>query len=236
MRWQPLALIFLLTACTGALVTDATETTGAPVDVNAQVPSSDEFSKVARIVVPIAIGECRRQAPDGTNCNFLVVIDPSRRAAPNAYQSVNDQGRPVLTFTASLISAARSPDELAFILSHEAAHHIAGHLARQRQNAVSGAEAFGELATLTGGTAGDISRAQKLGAALGARSYSKEFELEADQLGTIITHRAGFDPLIGAQFFTRIADPGDQFLASHPPNAARLDLVRATAARLGAGG
>ena len=150
----------------------------------------------------------------------------------NAFQSLDENGRPVVTFTVALIAETRNADELAFVLGHEAAHHIAGHLARQRQNAAAGAIIFAELATLTGGTAADVASAQEIGAVVGARSYSKEFELEADQLGTIITYRAGYNPLIGAEFFARIPDPGNRFLGTHPPNAARMEMVRRTAAAL----
>lgn len=48
----------------------------------------------------------------------------------------------------------------------------------------------------------------------------------------MITRRAGYDPLRGAEFFTRIPDPGDQFLGTHPPNAQRIDVVRQTMANL----
>lgn len=41
-----------------------------------------------------------------------------------------------------------------------------------------------------------------------------------------------YDPLRGAEFFTRIPDPGNRFLGTHPPNAARLETVRRTAAAL----
>ena len=88
------------------------------------------------------------------------------------------------------------------------------------------------LATLGGGDATAVRTAQRVGAQVGARSFSKEFELEADALGTVITARAGYDPVRGAQFFTRIPDPGDRFLGTHPPNAARIEIVRKTAAGL----
>ncbi|MDP5361691.1 MAG: M48 family metalloprotease, partial [Paracoccaceae bacterium] len=74
--------------------------------------------------------------------------------------------------------------------------------------------------------------AQRLGASVGARTYSKEFELEADALGSRIAAAAGFDPLRGAEFFFRIPDPGDRFLGTHPPNAERLRTVRQVAASL----
>ena len=44
---------------------------------------------------------------------------------------------------------------------------------------------------------------------------------------------AGFDPRVGAAFFDRIPDPGDQFLGSHPANADRKRVVAATVAQLG---
>lgn len=235
MRWLTLVLTVLLASCSVSVTTENTGGPGPASDATAPV-SSAGFAEIVAAVQPVATQECRRRAPAGTNCNFLVVLDTSRRAAPNAFQSVDTDGRPVLTFTLSLVASARNADELAFILSHEAAHHVAGHLTRQLQNAAAGAEIFAGLATLTGGDARDVTEAQKLGAAVGARSFAKEFELEADELGTIIAHRAGYDPLLGAQFFLRIPDPGDQFLASHPPNAARLDMVRRTAAGLGVSG
>lgn len=190
------------------------------------------FADVVSAVEPVAESECRARAPR-LNCDYRIVVDADRGAAANAFQSVDSAGRPIITFTVALIASAGNADEIAFVMSHEAAHHILDHLSRQRRNAEAGAVVFGSLATKTGGSTADIATAQRLGAAVGARSYSKDFELEADQLGTIITHRAGFNPLIGAGFFNRIPDPGDEFLGTHPPNAARIDTVRRTAASLG---
>lgn len=232
MRRLILLLGFLTAACD-------TVSTGAPgTPPVAYEPSmtpaeaARSFGEVVTAVEPVAEAECRRLTPR-QNCDFLIVVDPRRDSGPNAFQSEDRAGRPVITFTVGLIASVDNADELAFIMSHEAAHHIKGHLARQRENAEAGAIVFRGLATLTGGNASDVANAEKLGAAVGARTYSKEFELEADQLGTIIAYRAGYNPLRGAQFFARIPDPGDRFLGTHPPNAARLDMVRRTAAGLG---
>ena len=65
-------------------------------------------------------------------------------------------------------------------------------------------------------------------AELGARRYSKGFELEADALGTEIAWRAGFDPMVGAQFFSRLPDPGNRFLGTHPPTGQRYEVVAQT--------
>jgi len=185
------------------------------------------FEGVVAAVEPVAEAECRRRT-SGVNCDFLIRVSPDRRAPANAFQSVDPRGRPVILFTAALLDSTRGADELAFVLSHETAHHILGHLDRQARNAAAGAEIFGSLATLDGAPPEAVVRAREIGAVVGARSYSKDFELEADQLGTVIAYRAGFDPLRGADYFTRLPDPGDRFLGTHPPNTARMWVVRET--------
>ncbi|MGR3838426.1 MAG: M48 family metalloprotease, partial [Cognatishimia sp.] len=56
--------------------------------------------------------------------------------------------------------------------------------------------------------------------------------LEADGLGAILTERAGYDAINGARFFTRLPDPGNRFLGTHPPNAQRIEVVQTTVAGL----
>jgi len=189
------------------------------------------FVQVVERLVPVAERECRLRAPQ-MNCDFHIVIDDNPNQPVNAFQTVDNRGRPIIAFTIALIADAQNPDEIAFVMAHEAAHHIENHLALQRRNARIGAAAFGELAGLTGADPEAIQTAQELGAAVGARTYSKEFELEADRLGTIIAFRAGYDPVLGAQFFFRVPDPGDRFFATHPANADRVRMVEDTAASL----
>ncbi|WP_146344168.1 M48 family metallopeptidase [Falsiphaeobacter marinintestinus] len=232
MRWTLLVATLALAACDVSTTTTQTPVS-APSQSNSSVSMNrTSFTNVVARVEPVAERECRSRLP-GANCDFLIRIDGDRRAAPNAYQSEDESGRPVITFTESMISSTRNPDELAFVLGHEAAHHIRGHLARQAENAAAGAIIFAGLAAMTGGSAADVQAAQQLGEAVGARSYSKEFELEADQLGTIITATAGYNPIAGSQYFARIPDPGDRFLGTHPPNAERLEIVQRTAAQMG---
>ncbi|XDA97744.1 M48 family metallopeptidase [Sulfitobacter sp. LCG007] len=189
------------------------------------------FVQVVRTVESVAESECRSRT-FGVNCDFIIVVDDRRGQSANAYQTLDRSGRPVLAFTLGLIADARNPDEMAFVMSHEASHHILGHIARQQQNAIAGAVIAGSVAVLLGGAQADIETAKRSGAELGARTYSKDFELEADALGTVITARAGYDPIRGSEFFRRIPDPGDRFLGTHPPNAQRLEIVRRTAAGL----
>ncbi|MDE4276025.1 M48 family metalloprotease [Phaeobacter gallaeciensis] len=210
----------------------APATSGAQVSGLSPAEARATFATVASRVEPVAERTCRTQT-SGMNCDYLIRIDPDAKAPPNAYQSLSQSGRPVITFTRSMLGQIANADELAFVMSHEAAHHIRAHLARQQQNAVAGSVLLAGLATLAGGSAADISNAQDLGAIVGARGYSKEFELEADQLGTIITHQAGYRPSVGVQFFYRLPDPGDKFLGSHPANPDRVRVVQQTITRYG---
>ena len=240
-RAATLSLILLLAGCVQPGPVRERVTIPAPASSAMPLigPAIDQrnlariFVAVVSAVEPVAEAQCRirnRRA----NCDFQIVVDDRPGQPPNAFQTLDTAGRPIIAFTLPLIGDVQNPDELAFILSHEAAHHILGHLARQRQNAALGAQVFGSLAgTISGGDAAQVRAAQELGAAVGARTYSKDFELEADALGTEIAAAAGYDPLLGAAFFTRIPDPGNRFLGTHPPNADRIAIVRQTAARLG---
>jgi Zn-dependent protease with chaperone function len=231
------AVIALLSACevapiqTGPIPVDRPQTTGKTSPQLSASAAARSFVQVVRTLEPVAERECRNRTT-GMNCDFNIVVDDRPGQPANAFQTLDKNGRPIVAFTLALIADARNEDELAFVLGHEAAHHLAGHIERQQQNAMAGAVIFAGLATLSGGDANAVRTAQELGAEVGARRYSKDFELEADALGTIITARAGYDPLRGAEFFTRIPDPGDRFLGTHPPNNARIDIVRRTMAGL----
>lgn len=185
------------------------------------------FLTVVQRVEPVAEAYCR-EVGRSSNCDFRIVIDDRPGQPANAFQTLDKQGRPILAFSLALIADARNADEVAFVVGHEAAHHIEGHIPKAQQSAVTGAIVAGVLAAASGMGDAGIEQAQQIGAGVGARSYSKEFELQADALGTEIAFHAGYDPLRGAAFFDRLPDPGDQFLGSHPANAQR----KATVARV----
>ena len=200
-----------------------------------RIPANEaraNFAAVVRRVEPVAEAVCRERAARGTNCDLRIVVDDRPGLPPNAFQTRDRRGDPIVGFTSALIADARNRDELAFVLGHEAAHHIAGHI--DRGNAA--AQAGGAFGTVLAGAAG-LGRAEaqqlaRVGALVGSRRFGQSAELEADALGTRIAARAGFDPVRGAAFFDRLPDPGNRFLGTHPPNAARLDTVRRVAAGL----
>ncbi|MEM9432867.1 MAG: M48 family metallopeptidase [Pseudomonadota bacterium] len=208
-------------------VPDTTPHSNAAQSSTARLTTAS-IQNVIRTVEPVAERECRRRSPD-LNCDFKIVFDTDPRKPPNAFQTLERSGRPVVGFTVSLLRTARNVDEIAFVMGHETAHHIERHLQRQQQSAVGGALIGGLGAAVLGL---DPSVGRQIGGSVGARVYSKDNELEADALGTVIAARAGFDPVRGAAFFTRIPDPGDRFLGTHPPNAQRISTVRRVASQL----
>jgi predicted Zn-dependent protease len=189
------------------------------------------FVQVIERVEPVAEALCRERTR-GINCDLQIVVDGRPNQPPNAFQTVDKAGRPIVGFTVALIADARNADEIAFVMGHEAAHHIAGHIPRRAETAQTSAILASVLAQASGAGPEAVRAATSFGAEIGSRRYSKDFELEADALGTEIAYSAGFDPVRGAAFFDRLPDPGDQFLGSHPPNAQRQDVVRRTLARL----
>jgi predicted Zn-dependent protease len=183
------------------------------------------FMAVQSRVEPVAEAECARRNP-GANCDFRIVVDDRPGMPPNAYQTLDRTGRPLLGVTTSLVAQIHNEDELALIMAHEAAHHIAGHLAQQNEYASMGAAAYGRAASRSeGATAATVQQAQMIGAQLAVRTYSRNWELEADRLGAQVAARAGFDPIRGAEFFRRIPDPGNRRFGTHPANSERIAAV-----------
>lgn len=235
MRLIAVIAVIALAGC--QITTGSAPTTQAPpqqTSASGRLPASQataNFRSVVARMEPVAERICRQRRPDA-NCDFRIVVDDDPRKSPNAFQTLDRNGRPIIGFTLSLIRDARNTDELAFVLGHEAAHHIEAHIPEMQQRAAEGAVLATVLSSVLGLDNAGVETAQRIGGTVGARRYSKEFELQADALGTRIAAAAGYDPLRGAQFFNRIPDPGDQFLGTHPPNAERLATVRRVVSQL----
>lgn len=200
----------------GTIAPTEAPTTGGRVSVAS-------FSAVVDRVEPVAEAVCRERTRS-MNCDFAIFVQENR--TPNAYQTYNRRGQPEIVFTTALIGEMRNRDELAFALAHEAAHHIRGHIEQTTRNAQTGALLGVLVGSLAGLDAQGVDQAADIGGTIGARRYSKGFEIEADQLGALIAQRAGYDALRGVQYFARAADPGDRFLGTHPPNSDRIAAVR----------
>ena len=233
MRWMFLLSLVFVTSCveiveTGQTTRPAATPRPAPTVTRAHV---ERFLSVMQRVEPVAERTCRARAPRA-NCDFRIVVDDRPGQPVNAYQTLDRKGQPILAFTLPMVASVRNADELAFVMGHEAAHHIAGHIPRQQQSAAVGALILGGLAAAAGAGQGVVDQAVNAGAGVGGRVFSKDFELESDALGTVIAHGSGYDPVRGVAFFSQIPDPGNRFLGTHPPNKQRVETVRRVAAGL----
>ena len=208
------------------------EPTSAPPAQSTPVgPSASDEARYTRVVSrmePVIERECVARVASNVNCDFAIILDEDPAKGSNAYQTLDRNGRPILAFTVQILPEFQNDDELAFVLGHEAAHHIAGHIAETRTTATTGAILGGAIAIVLGGGQSAVDIGMDLGTTVGARAYSKDHELEADRLGAILTQRSGYNAIRGAQFFERIPDPGDRFLGTHPPNAKRIAVVTET--------
>ena len=99
-----------------------------------------------------------------------------------------------------LIAQNPSDDELAFILSHELGHSLLKHNERRASDGSTSWAAVAGLAALFS----DKNRDALNGVATAiTSSYNRGDEQEADAIACCIARRAGYDPLRGADFFTR---------------------------------
>ena len=138
--WFAICAVITLAACDVPPSPAPGPSASAPPATAQMTPdeAARAFISVVRTMEPVAERECRNRT-QGINCDYLIVVDDRPNQPPNAFQTRDETGRPIIAFTIGLIAEARNRDEIAFVMGHEAAHHILGHLDRQQQNAAAGA-------------------------------------------------------------------------------------------------
>ncbi|MCS7180025.1 MAG: M48 family metallopeptidase [bacterium] len=133
--------------------------------------------------------------------------------------------------TPGLLRFIQSDTELAFILSHETAHAILEHVQKTMGNRILGT-IFDIAITITTGVS-----TQGIFGDIAGLVFSKEFEKEADYLGTYIAAVSGYDVTDAQNFWRKMAAeyPGstkDVFLATHPSSPERYVLIEKTVAEI----
>lgn len=102
-----------------------------------------------------------------------------------------------------LLEFTSSEDAVAGVLAHELSHVDAGHINRQMTTSlVTGLAAYGATRFVKNETADQV--IQTVASAIGP-AYSRKHEREADVLGTVYAHRAGFNPRALDAVFTELA-------------------------------
>lgn len=197
------------------------------------------FKRVMPRVRRAGVAYCRTHYAGGNTalCNVDIGID-TKLKQPNAYFTFQN-GRPVVRMSVPLLQESGSDDEVAFVMGHEYGHMLGQHIQKSVRQAQVGAILLGALTAAAGGDVSAVEASMDLGAAVGGRAYSQDYELESDILGTRIAYAAGYDPVKGLQFFTRNAKKGARgqgsFWSTHPPDRRRVATVLAEVERIKAG-
>ncbi len=168
----------------------------------------------------------------GKRCDFEVVLDPTEKGL-NAHAD----GQRVVIYPA-MIDYATNDNQLAFVIAHEFAHSIMGHVASQKKNVAIGG-ILGSLADAlaqsqgvnTGGNLG------KLGAQQALLRYSPSFENEADYIGMYILARAGYVIEDAPGFWRAMSLNAPQAVyatTTHPNNPSRTVAMEKTVTEINA--
>ena len=189
------------------------------------------YWSIVKSIEPQVEGICNElsSAERDRFCDFNFRLIENSTLPPNAYQSLNSRGRPIIAFNINLTRALKNKDEFAFVIGHEAGHQIATHIERQRVKATTGREAGRVSANAIGW---DPRRGASIGAEINALSVSKAHEFEADKIGTHITYRTGYNPEVGIGYFRRVESGSNGLLSTHPPSDERIARVEAEYQRI----
>jgi predicted Zn-dependent protease len=132
------------------------------------------------------------------------------------------------------ITAAATEAELAGVMAHEMAHIYMQHSAKRAGKAQTTSVLAGIASIALGAAAGGIvGQLGQMGIQMGAQGvmlrYSRSDESEADQVGTIILYKAGYNPVAMADFFKTLQAQGGssppQWLSSHPSPGNRQQAI-----------
>ena len=145
-------------------------------------------------------------------------------------------GGKIVVFS-GILSVANTEEKIAFILGHEMAHALLDHSrtrasAQSAQNAITSAAWIGSFAMdLFGlGAIGELTRAATNVASVGSQFFllnpwGRDQELEADRLGMMIIHWAGYDikqiPAFWQAMSSKNSNQND-FFSTHPSDSKRI--------------
>ena len=139
-----------------------------------------------------------------------------------------------------MMEKAHSEGEIAGVMAHELSHVALRHGTAQATKATPyeiGTIAGAVLGAIVGGRAGSvIAQGTQFGLGAAFLRFSREYEKEADLLGTHIMAGAGYDPRDMANVFRAIEQEngpgGPQWLSDHPNPGNRYEYINQEAATL----
>lgn len=139
------------------------------------------------------------------------------------------------------IEAAQNESQIAGVIAHEEGHVVMRHGTHQASEMLLAQAPLSILAGLLGQSSTLASQLAQIGLSFGVNSIllrnSRNAESQADEVGTYILYRAGYDPYGMAQFFQIIQQKYPQrtlqFFSDHPDPGNRIKNVDEEIPRLG---
>lgn len=192
---------------------DAFETFVEHLDERLKTPGPMTF-QVRRGGVPMEVTVTPKPI-----CDYRLVVE--RNDAKNAYAD----GERIVVYQ-GMMEFLKTDEELATVIAHEAAHNVMGHIDAKKTNAVIGG-VFGLVLDIAAAAAGVNSQGEftKLGAQVGAGTYSVEFEQEADYVGLYLMANAGYDERQAPNLWRKMAIQNPKAIehrTSHPTTPERF--------------
>lgn len=227
--------------------------TAAPRTTGIDTPQASEHKRL----VALFGGEYRFSAAEIYLNGILVRLAQTSETPSEAYRvtilntpMVNAFALPSgnLYLTRGLLALANDSSEIAAVMAHEISHVTARH-ASARAELEKNAQVISKAASLIQGR--QKSDEVKASGRLSLASFSRQQELEADQIGVRAIARAGYDPYGGARFLTslgrasslraslfgqRSGEEQPDILATHPSTPERIRQAVNVARQLGAPG
>ena len=155
-----------------------------------------------------------------------VPINYEDKDAPNAWVKFKSQNNYSVHVTKGLMKILNTEEQIAGVLGHEIGHVRLGHYSSNVGRSVGWA-VLGTLLGRIGGVGGVAAQtAGQVGANLAESGFSRGQEVEADDYGTELLKKAGYDPY--GLYYAMKAFADNKFVTqpdgfnSHPPTERRL--------------
>src|SRR5262245_52631573 len=211
----------------------------AAAEVKRQMPILPENSESDRYVESVGRRLVKAIPPEFQQPKFEYQFDVVNARDINAFAL---PGGPMFV-NRGMIEAAATEGEMAGVMAHEISHVVLRHgtaNASKQQSASAQLPALGGAilgAIIGGGLGGVVAQTGQLGSGALILKYSREYETQADILGSQIMARAGYDPHDLANMFRTIekesgGSSGPQWLSSHPNPGNRYERINKEASLL----
>lgn len=201
----------------------------AAPEMEAQYGGEDPDARARALVEEVGQDVVAHSDAASTNWRFQfhALADPN---TVNAFALPGGQ----VFITHGLLKHLKTRGQLAGVLGHEVGHVLARHSAQQmaKQRLTQGLTAAGAVATTDprdSRTYKNAAIAQVIGQLVSLR-YSRQDELQADELGVRLMSEAGYDPraMIGVmQILEQVAGSrGAEFFQTHPNPENRMTRIK----------